>query len=146
MTSSFTIGRLAAGADVNVETIRYYQRRGLLSEPARPAGGIRRYGGSHLARLQFIRRAQVVGFTLDEIADLLAVTGRQSCAETRALTCRKLVDIRHRMAQLQRLEADLEQLLAACDEAPANTPCPALAWFGNEATSASPLPSVHGGE
>ena len=61
---ALTIGRLAATAGVHVETIRYYQRRGLLAEPARPMGGVRHYDGEQLARLQFIRRAQTVGFTL----------------------------------------------------------------------------------
>src|SRR3546814_20338056 len=83
---TFTISRLAASAGVHIETVRYYQRRGLLHAPERPAGGVRRYGESDVNRLQFIRRAQVTGFSLDEIADLLKLTGERSCEQTRQLT------------------------------------------------------------
>ena len=68
--SSLTIGGLAKAANVNVETIRYYQRRGLLSEPKRPLGGIRRYGSADIDRLTFVKTAQQLGFSLDEVGDL----------------------------------------------------------------------------
>lgn len=121
-----TIGRLAAAAGVHVETIRFYQRRGLLAEPARPAGGFRRYGAGHLHRLQFIRRAQSVGFTLEEISELLSVHGREACEETRQLTQRRLLDVRHRLDELRHLERELTQLAAACGAATDGAPCPAL--------------------
>jgi MerR family mercuric resistance operon transcriptional regulator len=78
-----TISRLAAAAGVHVETVRYYQRRGLLPEPERPMGSVRRYGPDDVGRLQFIRRAQAMGFSLDEIAGLLEVKGQRACEETR---------------------------------------------------------------
>ena len=81
--NSMTISRLAQAADVHVETVRYYQRRGLLSEPERPMGSVRRYGSDDVGRLQFIRRAQAMGFSLDEIAGLLEVKGQRACEEKR---------------------------------------------------------------
>src|SRR3546814_13931696 len=89
----FTIRRLEASAGVHNERVRYHQRRGLLHAPERPAGGVRRYGESDVNRLQFIRRAQVMGFSLDEIADLLKLTGERSCEQTRQLTEHKLAEI-----------------------------------------------------
>ena len=71
MTSELTIGRLADEAGVNVETIRYYQRRGLMAEPDKPASGHRRSGPAAIKRVRFIKRAQVLGFTLDEVASML---------------------------------------------------------------------------
>jgi len=121
-----TISRLAAAADVHVETVRYYQRRGLLAEPERPQGGVRRYGADDVSRLQFIRRAQAVGFRLDEIAGLLEVKGRRACEQTRLLTERKLTEVRQRMEELRLLEAELEQLVDECHHAAAGEACPAL--------------------
>ena len=121
-----TIGRLAAAAGVNVETVRYYQRRGLLKEPRRPVGGIRRYGQDDLARLQFIRRAQTMGFSLEEISGLLALKGRHACEQTRQLTELKLADVRKRLAELRTLENDLVTLVANCAHADAGNSCPTL--------------------
>lgn len=125
-TRAFTISRLAASADVHVETVRYYQRRGLLPKPDRPAGGIHRYGLADVTRLQFIRRAQAMGFSLDEIAGLLKLTGEHSCEETRRLTERKLADVRLRLDELRRLERDLEQMVAECSQVPVGECCPML--------------------
>lgn len=124
--STFTISRLAASAGVHVETVRYYQRRGLLYEPDRPVRGVRRYGPTDVARLQFIRRAQAMGFTLDEIADLLQLTGERSCEQTRKLTERKLADIRLRLDELRQLERDLERLVTECSRVSAGAYCPTL--------------------
>lgn len=113
----------------------------LPSESFRPAGGIRRHGHSHAARLHFVGRHRWSASDWDEIAGLLAVAGYQSCAETRELTERKLVEVRHRLEQLRQLEADLEQLSPVCGDAPVSAPCPALTWLINdEATTATPLP------
>lgn len=84
--NSMTIGGLARAANVNVETIRYYQRRGLLSEPKRPPGGIRRYGFADIDRLTFVKTAQHLGFSLDEISDLLRLEDGTHCEE--ASLCR----------------------------------------------------------
>ena len=123
---TFTISRLAASAGVHIETVRYYQRRGLLHAPERPAGGVRRYGESDVNRLQFIRRAQVMGFSLDEIADLLKLTGERSCEQTRQLTEHKLADVRLRLEELRQLEIDLEQMVARCSQIPVGACCPTL--------------------
>ena len=78
MEASLTIGRLAESAQVNVETVRYYQRRGLMREPARPTGSVRRYSNDDVTRIRFIKRAQQLGFTLDEITSLLKLEDGRS--------------------------------------------------------------------
>lgn len=110
---SFTIGALARTAGVNVETIRYYQRRGLLPKPGKPVAGYRRYPAETLARLRFIKRAQQLGFTLREIAKLLAL-GSASCRETQRLAERKRADIEARMKDLAAMRRTLNRLLRAC--------------------------------
>lgn len=133
--NAFTISRLAAAANVHVETVRYYQRRGLLREPERPARGIRRYRQSDVSRLQFIRRAQLMGFSLDEIAGLLKLTGEHSCAQTRQLTERKLVDVRVRIHELRQLESDLEHKVAQCAHVAAGECCPTLDFLERDVES-----------
>jgi MerR family mercuric resistance operon transcriptional regulator len=138
---SVTISQLAASAEVNVETVRYYQRRGLLPEPARPVGGIRRYGGGDINRLQFIRRAQAMGFSLDEIAGLLEVRGRHACEQTRQLTELKLIDVRQRLVELRQLERDLVSLVEDCNRVRAGDCCPTLDLLehaGNHPSAAQP--------
>ncbi len=81
MEASLTIGRLAESAQVNVETVRYYQRRGLMREPARPTGSVRRYSNDDVTRIRFIKRAQQLGFTLDEITSLFKLEDGRSCRE-----------------------------------------------------------------
>ena len=85
MRTELTIGQLATAAGVNVETIRYYQRLGLLDEPEKPAGGHRRYPAEQVKRLRFIKRAQALGFTLTEVAALLTLEQANACTETRDL-------------------------------------------------------------
>jgi len=126
---TLTIGRLATAANVNVETVRYYQRRGLLPEPERPAGSVRRYGPDDVKRLQFIRRAQTMGFSLTEVQALQQVVGASSCQQTQLLTERKLTNVRGRISDLRKLEADLEKQLDKCAQAPAGAPCPTLKAF-----------------
>ena len=94
--NSLTIGGLAKAANVNVETIRYYQRRGLLSEPKRPLGGIRRYGSADIDRLTFVKTAQQLGFSLDEVGDLLRLEDGTHCQEASALAEHKLKDVREK--------------------------------------------------
>jgi len=126
MASALTIGRLALAADVHVETVRYYQRMGLLHEPERPLGGVRRYEHQDLARLQFIRRAKTMGFTLEEIAGLLQLKGKRACAQTRRLIEHKLFDVRRKLEELRRLEAELVQLAGDCAQTPRDGHCPTL--------------------
>lgn len=85
-----TIGKLAGEAAVNVETIRYYQRRGLMREPPRESGSVRRYGEADLRRLQFIRRARAMGFSLGDIQALVELNAVAGCAKAQALTQAKL--------------------------------------------------------
>ncbi|WP_374601973.1 MerR family transcriptional regulator [Arenimonas sp.] len=139
---ALTIGQLAASAAVNVETVRYYQRRGLLSEPKRPAGGIRRYTSSDLARLRYIRRAQTMGFSLDEIVGLLELNGRRACEQTKRLTENKLLDVRKRLGELRKLERQLSQLVASCGEASVGAFCPTLELLEHAGTE--PLPRSRG--
>ncbi len=109
-----TIGRLASAAGVNVETIRYYQRRGLVAVPDKPHGGIRRYDERALARLHFIRSAQWLGFSLGEITELLKLEDGTRCDEARALAEHKLGDVRRKIASLRHMEATLDQLVERC--------------------------------
>ncbi len=120
-----TIGRLARQAGVNIETIRYYQRRGLLATPRKPPQGVRRYSGETLARLRFIKRAQELGFTLREIAGLLKL-GDGSCRETRAIAEHRLTDIETRIRDLQSMRATLDKLVRTC-RAGDQPPCPIIA-------------------
>lgn len=126
VTHAMTISRLAAAADVHVETVRYYQRRGLLAEPERPNGGVRRYAEGDVRRLQFIRRAQAMGFSLDEIAGLLQIKGQRACEQTRQLTEQKLAEVRHRLEDLRQLEAELVGLVDECRRHEASEICPTL--------------------
>jgi len=119
-----TIGRLARAAGVNIETIRYYQRRGLLATPRKPVSGVRRYSSDILARLRFIKRAQELGFTLREIADLLKL-GDGSCKEARTLAERRLGDIVARIRDLQSMRQTLDKLIQAC-RAGNQPPCPII--------------------
>src|SRR5438876_3640410 len=96
--ANLSIGAVARAAAVNVETIRYYQRRGLLDEPAKPLGGYRRYSADMSKRVRFIKRAQALGFTLTEVGGLLGLDEACACAETLALAVRKLALIEQKMA------------------------------------------------
>lgn len=112
---SMTIGALAKAAGVNVETVRYYQRRKLLAAPARPLGSVRRYGEDALARIGFIKRAQHLGFTLEEIASLLRLERFSACRPARTLAAKKLALVDARLRDLARLKSVLEELIARCD-------------------------------
>ena len=124
---SMTIGALAKAANIGVETIRYYQRRGLVAEPDKPYGSIRHYDDQALARLQFIRTAQWLGFSLDEIAELLRLDDGTHCEEASSLAEHKLQDVREKMADLARMEAVLSDLVCACHSRQGNVSCPLIA-------------------
>ena len=110
-----TIGALAKACGVGVETVRYYQRRGLLAEPQRRSGGVRRYGTDAVARLAFIRRAQDVGFTLDEVKTLLMLGETPNCRGARTLAAQKLEVVEARLRDLQRVRRALAELIERCD-------------------------------
>ena len=132
MVSEWSIGRLAGEAGVNVETIRYYQRRGLLAEPAKPASGHRRYSPELAKHLRFIRRAQALGFTLDEIASLLSLDEARACAETRDMAARKLELIRSKLADLTAMRKALSTLMRECDSAGSTGACPIIHALGTD--------------
>jgi MerR family transcriptional regulator, mercuric resistance operon regulatory protein len=123
---NYTIARLAGAADVHVETIRYYQRLKLVSEPPRPVGGIRRYSDADVERLRFIKRAQVMGFTLEEVRSLIALQARRSCRATRDLAMTKLRLIDARVRELRDLRKELAGLIADCDANTQETMCPVI--------------------
>jgi len=124
----FTIGKLAAAAGVGVETIRFYQRKGLLEQPTRE-NGIRRYASDDLRRLRFIRQAQTAGFTLAEIKELLALDASNDRARARALARARIDALDGKISDLKRARDALERLAAECSKE-SRGPCPILASFG----------------
>ena len=126
MEAGLTIGRLAESAQVNVETVRYYQRRGLMREPARPTGGVRRYSDDDVRRIRFIKRAQQLGFTLEEITNLLKLEDGRSCRETEQLAQQKLSLVEARITDLQRLRKTLRDLIDRCDSGRGRITCPII--------------------
>jgi MerR family mercuric resistance operon transcriptional regulator len=125
---SFTIGSLAAAGGVGVETIRFYQRRGLLEQPARESG-IRRYGIEDLRRLRFIRQAQTAGFTLHEIDELLHLDAGEDRGRARELAKARIKSLDEKIADLVRARQALQRLARECGEA-SSGPCPILSSFG----------------
>lgn len=121
-----TIGALASAAEVNVETIRYYQRRRLLRQPARTYGQIRRYSVADVARVRFVKSAQRMGFSLEEVAGLLRLEDGADCDEARIAAERKLAVVRTKLADLQRIEAALATLVDECCAATGNVRCPLI--------------------
>lgn len=122
------IGELAKRCEVNIDTIRYYERQGLLPEPDRLASGYRRYRASDLERLRFVRRAKALGFTLDEIRELLALSDHRDddMGELKAAAEAKLGDIEARLAELTRIRDGLRTLVDACPGHGALVACPIL--------------------
>ena len=126
MMERMTIGQLAEAAGVNVETIRYYQRRELLARPARPSGGIGRYSPGALTRLRFIKRSQSLGFSLDDVQTLLSLDDGQSCMSAKEIGEHKLADVRQRIQTLQALESVLQQLVTQCSTSKRKVSCPLI--------------------
>jgi MerR family transcriptional regulator, mercuric resistance operon regulatory protein len=124
---NLTIGAFAKAAGVNVETVRFYQRKGLLLEPRRPHGSIRRYGEPDVARLKFVKSAQRLGFSLDQIGELLKLEDGTHCGEAARLGALRLADVRARLADLTRMEAALAKLVRACDSRRGQVSCPLIA-------------------
>jgi MerR family mercuric resistance operon transcriptional regulator len=127
MLERCTIGTLARRAGVNVETIRYYQRRGLVPEPAKPLGGIRNYAPEHVHRLRFIKRAQQLGFSLEEVGELLSLEDGLHCHEVEQIAGQKLVTVRERIAQLRMIEGALATLVRKCSSNKGKLRCPLIA-------------------
>jgi MerR family mercuric resistance operon transcriptional regulator len=123
----FSVGTFAAAAGVNVETIRFYQRKGLLPEPTRPYGQIRRYGDADVARVKFVKSAQRLGFSLEEIAGLLQLEDGTHCDAARVMAEEKLEDVRAKLRDLRRIESTLRRLVADCCAAQGTITCPLIA-------------------
>jgi len=121
-----TIGRLAALAGVGIDTVRYYERAGLLQPAGRSASGYRRYGDEELRQLRFIRRAQRLGFTLQEIQELLALSRKKGVRAVRAAAQAKLADVELRIAELSRVRNALAGLVEACPGHGPLSDCPIL--------------------
>ncbi|WP_155263292.1 MerR family transcriptional regulator [Sphingomonas segetis] len=126
--NSDTIGGLAKAAGVGVETVRYYQRRGLLPEPARPPGEVRRYGEYDIKRLRFIRSAQAAGFTLSEIGELLELSASDDRPRARELARTRVEALDVKIAELEQARDALSGLASAC-AAERGGPCPILDAF-----------------
>ena len=113
--AQMTIGELAKAAGVHVETVRYYQRRGLVDEPEREHGTVRRYDENAVRRLRFVRRAQELGFTLEEIKGLIQLGETPNCRGARDLAARKLELVNARLSDLRRMQEALRRLVAQCN-------------------------------
>jgi len=111
---NLTIGAFAKETGVSVETIRFYQRKGLLPEPRKPRGGIRRYGENDVARLRFVKSSQALGFTLEEVGGLLHLDDGAHCDEARVLAEKKLADVRAKLSDLRRIESALAKHVEDC--------------------------------
>ena len=125
--SSLTIGKLAAAGGVGVETIRFYQRKGLLEQPTRD-GGIRRYGGEDVRRLRFIKQAQTAGFTLDQIRELLALNASEDRSRARELARERVAALNSKIRELKHARDALQRLATECGDG-ATGPCPILTSF-----------------
>ena len=112
---------------MNVETIRFYQRKGLLPEPQKPYGSIRRYGEADVARVRFVKSAQRLGFSLDEVDGLLMLDDGAHCDQARHLAEHKLVDVRSKLADLLRIESVLTTLIDDCCASHGKVSCPLIA-------------------
>jgi len=122
---SLTIGKLASSAGVNVETIRYYERRGLIDQPVKPGNGFRLYDKTILDRIIFIKKAQGLGFNLDEIENLLSLANGR-CSEIQTLAEAKLGDVQLKIQGLQRLETVLVDLVRQCNARLDKAHCPII--------------------
>jgi Zn(II)-responsive transcriptional regulator len=126
------IGAIARRAGVGVDTVRYYERAGLLEPRQRLASGYRRYTDDEVARLRFIRRAQALGFSLKEIQELLSLSSKRDVARVKRTAEAKLKDIDARIAELQRVRGGLAVLVNACPGHGRTTDCPILQALGRE--------------
>lgn len=128
----FAIGQLASAAGVGIDTVRYYERSGLLAPATRSASGYRKYGKEELDRLQFIRRAQHLGFSLGEIGELLTISRRGDVAAMYQAAKLRLDDIDQRIGELQRMREALSRLMSQCPGKGEDGDCPILRAMLNQ--------------
>lgn len=126
MAQELTIGKLARLAKVNIETIRYYQRRGLLAEPKKPYMGYRRYPADIVKHIRFIKRAQALGFTLNEVTILMGLEAARACGKTRALAVDKINAIDDKLTALTIMRRALTSLVRQCDTGKSLKRCPII--------------------
>lgn len=131
-----TISWLAKSAEVGVETVRYYQKRGLMALPHRPLGGVRNYSNGDVERLRFIRKAQELGFNLNEISELLSLEDGGHCEDISALTERKLATVRVKQQQLAQMERALTELFQQCLLQQDKLCCPLIESLHHQANQA----------
>ncbi len=126
--AELTIGKVARSAGLAIDTVRYYEREGLIEKPARTASGYRHYRADVIARLRFIRQAKELGFTLTEIRELLTlkVAPGKSCADVKSRAEAKIADVEQRIAQLARMKRALTKLVTACSGRGPTSECPIL--------------------
>lgn len=132
MVKSLRIGALAKRAGVRVDTIRYYERSGLLTPRNRLESGYRLYGEAEVMQLRFIRRAQALGFSLKEIRELLALSHAHDVARVKRVAQGKLADVEQRIAALERMRSALDTLVTACPGGGDVADCPILRALGAE--------------
>lgn len=129
---SMGIGALAHRAGVRIDTVRYYERNGLLAPRRRLPSGYRRYGATELSRLRFIRRAQALGFTLKEVQELLSLSSKRDVGRVKTAAQQKLADVERRIAELERMRKGLATLIDACPGHGRAADCPILKALGGE--------------
>jgi MerR family copper efflux transcriptional regulator len=131
---SMTVGAVAKSASVKIDTVRYYERRGLLPKPPRDKAGYRRFSSATVQRLRFIKHAQSLGFTLNEVKQLLAlrITPDCTCADVRYRAQTKMEDIQRRIGSLRAMKKALQQLVSACTADGPASECSFLANLNNE--------------
>jgi Zn(II)-responsive transcriptional regulator len=132
MTPTLGIGALAERAGVAIDTVRYYERNGLLAPAARLVSGYRRYGVNELRRLRFIRRAKALGFTLDEVRELLELSSGDDVARVKQAAQAKLADVEQRIVELERVRDGLRRLVTACPGHGRADQCPILNALAGE--------------
>lgn len=128
------IGEVAALAGVPVATVRYYERRGLIADAERTPSGYRQYDADAARRLRFIKHAQELGFSLDEVQQMLALQSDDpaSCARVQSVTREKIRAVRERLTELERLERTLQGLVRACERHEPSAPCPVLVVLSDD--------------
>ncbi len=129
---TFSIGQLAKRTGVAIDTVRYYERNGMLAPASRLESGYRRYGETELKRLRFIRRAKVLGFTLADIRELLSLSDERNVAKVKRAAEAKLADVEQRLAELERIRSGLRSLVAACPGHGRAEACPILNALNEE--------------
>lgn len=142
--AALTIGTLARAAEVGIETVRYYQRRRLLAVP-HSAGGVRRYPAAMIDRIRFIKRSQDLGFSLEEIRELMRLERGGSRGAIRKIAGDRLSNIREKIAALQRMEQVLSALLCECEHAATAAPCPIIAALSADRTIAPDRGGIEAG-